>query len=544
MTQRTSALVTSIIAMVALSILIQAPSAECIPLIDAEEGFFLEVLLNRDDIRYDLGPLQELADEGLVTRTELDLYYPAADGPDDGFPFRWGSQEYYIFRSHTINDLAVMVYETDNSILSMMTGSNVDLEGLSVALMVPTRVETVEYEQSKLQMPIPANTTVDISVIPFMEELGYRGGYMEGGINSGGFVKWLYFFTRGNITMNVVLGDDDPNTTIENEWSFQVIGRNITLDDRVEEDAKTLLEFIGVDPSIYDTGSLGLSNETMDAVIPDVDVDLSSMNWGEALGVELRFLRELSVIKGLSDEDIEGIASSARTGAEGLNDIILFHGLQWRSIFGLVTDQALGLWPTPLVGTIHVPEKVITTVPRDEGRKIPRGTLILISGTAVSGAIVIGFFLIFSRLKTRSLQNNANRSRIIDLIGREPGIHFRKISRDLDLKQGVLAYHLNVLEKHEIIKSIQDGNNRRFYLFDEKIVPCLTLNEVQESIIRTIYDRPGISQSAISAEIGHSKALISYHIRILRGLGIVNVLKSGGVTECYLREEGLVISTS
>jgi predicted transcriptional regulator len=107
-----------------------------------------------------------------------------------------------------------------------------------------------------------------------------------------------------------------------------------------------------------------------------------------------------------------------------------------------------------------------------------------------------------------------------------------------------LSYHLNVLEKHELIKSTQDGNNRRFYLYDDKIVPTVTLSDIQEKIIRTIYDRPGISQSTISKELGKSKALVNYHMRILRSLGIVNVEKVSGVTQCYIQKVNLEATSS
>jgi predicted transcriptional regulator len=154
----------------------------------------------------------------------------------------------------------------------------------------------------------------------------------------------------------------------------------------------------------------------------------------------------------------------------------------------------------------------------------------IIGGILAAVSIITAFF---TRLRTRSLIDNANRSRIIEVITEEPGIHFRELSRRLGLKQGVLSYHLNVLEKHEMIKSVQDSNNRRFYLIGVKVEKKIFLTEIQQSIIGIIYDSPGISQSAISRQLGRSKALINYHLRILKDASLVYVEKDKGITSYY-----------
>jgi predicted transcriptional regulator len=137
-------------------------------------------------------------------------------------------------------------------------------------------------------------------------------------------------------------------------------------------------------------------------------------------------------------------------------------------------------------------------------------------------------------MDTTTLMNSGNRKMILDLIGDEPGIHYRKIGNILSLKQGVLSYHLNLLEKYEMIRSVQDGYNRRFYLFEVKVRPVMHLSDIQQRIIELVYFAPGISKTNISNRIGISKPLVSYHIRILRELNLVRVMKKNGATSCFV----------
>ncbi len=133
-----------------------------------------------------------------------------------------------------------------------------------------------------------------------------------------------------------------------------------------------------------------------------------------------------------------------------------------------------------------------------------------------------------------TLMENVKRKEMIGLIRDRPGIHYRKIGTILSLKQGVLSYHLNLLEKHEIIRSVQDGFNRRFYLFEVKVRPVLHLSDIQQRIIELVYLTPGISKTKISNRMGISKPLVNYHIRILRELNLVRVMKQKGATSCFV----------
>lgn len=60
----------------------------------------------------------------------------------------------------------------------------------------------------------------------------------------------------------------------------------------------------------------------------------------------------------------------------------------------------------------------------------------------------------------------STRDSIINLIVRNPGIHFREIQRRSGLAVGQLEYHLSQLEDDEKISIREDGNLKRYFYLD------------------------------------------------------------------------------
>jgi len=58
------------------------------------------------------------------------------------------------------------------------------------------------------------------------------------------------------------------------------------------------------------------------------------------------------------------------------------------------------------------------------------------------------------------------RNTIFELIKNNEGLHFRKICRMLDKKMGVVQYHVSVLEKSGMIRSMRDGRYKCFFCTD------------------------------------------------------------------------------
>ena len=163
--------------------------------------------------------------------------------------------------------------------------------------------------------------------------------------------------------------------------------------------------------------------------------------------------------------------------------------------------------------------------------------MISILAATLAALFILGS-LFYYRANRALKINNARRKLIYETIREDPGIHFRKLMKELDLKPGVASYHLNKLEKEEHIKSFQDGMYRRFYPFEEKVEMKVMLSDMQALIIDVIKEEPGISQVDISKMVGKSKVVINYHVRFLQDLGFLALERDGRTTHCFLTARG------
>jgi predicted transcriptional regulator len=126
---------------------------------------------------------------------------------------------------------------------------------------------------------------------------------------------------------------------------------------------------------------------------------------------------------------------------------------------------------------------------------------------------------VYTRLKSRRLLEHQTRDRIYTHIQTNPGVHYRGIMNELSLSMGVLTHHLNMLERQGYIKSMQDGNFRRFYSKDQTVDTQLLLTQPQESILNAIKSNPGISQSKLASELNMTKKTVYYNVNQLKDSG-------------------------
>jgi len=163
----------------------------------------------------------------------------------------------------------------------------------------------------------------------------------------------------------------------------------------------------------------------------------------------------------------------------------------------------------------------------------PEGIQKILGIIGISVLLLVISLSSYTRIKRKKILNHLTRKRIYEHIISNPGIHFRAILNDLDLKTGNLSYHLNVLEREEYLKSYQDGMYRRFNLYGKGQPLKISLSEIQERILLTIKNNPGINQSTIGKIIGSSRIVVNYHVRILCDVGMILIEKKGRETHCY-----------
>ena len=526
--------------------------------IDLETGVFL----NSSEINYDLSPLEEMEKDGFVVIYEVELYpYPGmddiqkemVDGSFNGYDdVEWIPGTYYIYRSHYDPDLGVVINEIDESLFIPDGGTFENdfealevlrnIKGLSVNIVIPSKFvrDLLEIEWASLQLDFEIE--LNDTLIEFMENLSYEEAGSGGSNMTFGdeeFSTSELIFNKGAVDIHFGSGnlgwtwDANSNSMvwdISNTTNSSIIwleGIADGINDSIDQDVKDILEFLNVDTTKWDYAERGDYSIPYWFLEPTVPIDPDEFDWVAAIRTELKWLIEKSIISGLSDEMIGNIAKNIRPGSE------MFISSKFDDPEPLSYDEIPGFHDMYSFST-----KIDKILPsQDLGSKTPDGRETFPYATlGVIGAIIIlvalGSFS-YTRLKRRAILDNINRKNIFEYIKANPGIHFKALLRELSFKPGAMSYHLNVLEKGEFIKSIQDGNYRRFYLYGTKSDLKIALTTIQLRILSVVDERPGISQAKISEAIGKNRMLVNYHIKILADAGVLSMEKSGRESQCF-----------
>ncbi|MGA1848043.1 MAG: winged helix-turn-helix transcriptional regulator, partial [Thermoplasmatota archaeon] len=403
------------------------------------------------------------------------------------------------------------------------------------SLVMPSEMRSIELTMYHAYLDIKEKVELTEEMIETFGEMGYSITAIDPfqtGAPQG------YEMVSGNLTFTLGLSisrqPDFPRTISR----IDVLGRNISLEDEGRDDVMGFLEVLDLNVSFWDEAVLSSDPITEMVPVPVSDPVTDTFDWGGAMEAELSLLVYLSVISGLQPHDIEMIGRSSGPGAAGPDHRLIFHEGSWVR-FSSVFDINVSGPTTDRPNKFFLPSSLLPDPANQTGSEngpppILYGLLLLLPFIILPALAFFGY----SRLRRKALTENLNRKRIMEVIRESPGIHFQKIMRVTGLKQGVLSYHVNILEKENYIKSTQDGIKRRFYLFDEMMDTNIFLSNLQEMILSIVNDNPGITQAKISKRVGKNRAVINYHIKILRDVGYLNLSKSGRESHCFLSIKG------
>ena len=160
------------------------------------------------------------------------------------------------------------------------------------------------------------------------------------------------------------------------------------------------------------------------------------------------------------------------------------------------------------------------------------------AGTEVGKFAIISFIILplYTKLTKKDVLDHFVRGEIFGYIKVHPGDNYTTIKKNLDLNNGTLTYHLNVLEKEGYIKSWSHGGHKYFYPQGVKIPGNGVKNpSIYDAIIKSIKDSPGISIRDIAAVTGISRQLANYHVRKLVAEGRVELERKSLSKVCYLK---------
>jgi len=130
---------------------------------------------------------------------------------------------------------------------------------------------------------------------------------------------------------------------------------------------------------------------------------------------------------------------------------------------------------------------------------------------------------------------------MVRVIEASPGLCVRELCRRLELGNGVVRYHLDVLERVGLILTNREGLKRTCYPSARMPPPpVVELVPIQQAILDEIIYRPGLSQREISRKLGLNYRTLHRHIHLLREKGLLTVEPRGGATALYAKGDWVV----
>lgn len=504
---------------------------------DPTLAFSSELLLNRNDISFNISKLEDMVADGYAFKMQMNADPPTLPDYSPLTPFPDTSRsDGYVLRSHYHDEMAVVIWETDETdLINRSTYPDLDLDGLSIALTFPVKYSFQDVYVNYGILDEVGIDPGDDNLESFMHGLGYSSQVIR---NHKGFIG--YQFDRDNYQIMITYSDFGEDKSIGTNSTITMTSWIMDIGEDFIDDIDELFMEYGIPVETVEEIDYSSSTQKMMLPEPDVYADPGSLNLSMAMKIELESLVHASVITGLNESDILSISDNVELGMAGYFNRIIFHNGSWNIFREVVdvTDWGLDNFLTYrfTIEKKNIPLKAFPVGDDIESdRKWIKWTFF---GAIISISACLSILFYF-KLNRKKLMDNLNRKRLMDLISKEPGIHFKEILRELELKQGVVSHHINVLEKHDMIKSTQDGIYRRFYVYDQKIETKIFLTNIQEIILNVIMDRPGISQSQISKLVGKSKSVIHYNINIMKDAGLLVVEREGRESLCFATSHAL-----
>lgn len=142
------------------------------------------------------------------------------------------------------------------------------------------------------------------------------------------------------------------------------------------------------------------------------------------------------------------------------------------------------------------------------------------------------------RLSLEEVLENENRNKIIDIILKEPGVHFNELLRRTGLAAGNLVWHLDILETYKVIGKQRIGKFITYFPYYQRnpisnIDLQLSKSKLTLEILEMIEDDPGIWNNLIKKKLKVDHKTIFYHVNKLKELELVKLKKDGRKKKIY-----------
>jgi predicted transcriptional regulator len=116
------------------------------------------------------------------------------------------------------------------------------------------------------------------------------------------------------------------------------------------------------------------------------------------------------------------------------------------------------------------------------------------------------------------------------------------MKKALNLGMGAIQYHLYVLEKERKVVSRRNGLFKRFYpslTFEERDQEILNvlLRETERDLLLHVIRNPGVTQGDLSSCVGITPSSINWHMKRLKGSGLILAIHEGRHVNYFVNGE-------
>lgn len=243
--------------------------------------------------------------------------------------------------------------------------------------------------------------------------------------------------------------------------------------------------------------------------------------------------------------------NTGATGGSSVTDSLSVdgHGLAL-SLYHKQLDSA------PVLG-LGAPSKEETPAPKDTSASA--GAWMLPSAPATATGISVFALLVgalyyfwptlkglpvlglFSRIRDDRVLDHPARSRVMEAVRAEPGVHFQELSRRLGLGHGVLEHHLRKLVDAEIVVMRRSPGYTCYFpkATDRRVMDAAPMlrSGGGRAVLGAVAERPGASSRDLAVHLGLAPSTVSYHLKRLETAGLVLPDPRAGVRLTPLGEQ-------
>lgn len=149
-----------------------------------------------------------------------------------------------------------------------------------------------------------------------------------------------------------------------------------------------------------------------------------------------------------------------------------------------------------------------------------------------SGAGLAGF----TRIENDELLEHPLRSQIFQVIQSNPGIHASGLARQVGVGWGTITHHLEKLERGSLVATRKVNNQKCFFENGGRVsrqdmaIAGAVKGDTAGDIAGFVSAHPMTSQKQMAESLGLSPALVSFHVKKLVNLGVLDKVRHGKET--------------